>query len=110
MIIIKLPVLELNHVRDCVISSLSKCFFISADRFIGLLSVVDDLSLVNIDSNDENLVHGINILRFGLLQMLCLENLYIEEADKEEKCLYDYKWKKVIRQVRMEAFQYKKSF
>ena len=40
-----------------------------------------------IEGNVENLVRETNSVRFGFLQILCLEKLYKEEADKKRKLL-----------------------
>ena len=42
-------VLKLKHVRDCRISVLSNCDFISQDKFFILFDVVDDMSLLGKD-------------------------------------------------------------
>ena len=44
-------VIELNHARDCVISVLSKCDFISEDKIIRVLGIIDDISLMVMDGN-----------------------------------------------------------
>ena len=40
---------ELNHVRDCVISILSDCEFINEDKIIRVVGVMDDISLMILD-------------------------------------------------------------
>ena len=40
---------ELNHVRDCIISVLSKCEFLSEHKSTKVLGVPDDVSLLIID-------------------------------------------------------------
>ena len=69
---------EINHVRDYVISVLSKCDFIGEDKSKRVLGVIDYISLIIIDENIENLVQEINNLRVGFKQ-LCLENLHKEK-------------------------------
>ena len=53
--------LELNHVRECVISMLSKCDVIPAKKIITVLSVIDGISIMIIDKIVETLVQEINI-------------------------------------------------
>ena len=76
--------IELHHIRDCIFIALSKCDFISGDKVIRVLSVMVDISLTGIDRNVENLVQGIYKLRVGFIQILCLLNLYKEEAAKKD--------------------------
>ena len=49
-------VIEINLVRDCVISVLSNCDFITEDKTIRVQSVIDDISLMVIDGNVEILI------------------------------------------------------
>ena len=77
--------IELNHVRDCLIRILSKCDFMSEDKFIRVVGVMDDVSLMVLDKNDEILVHVMNSWKVEVLQLLCLENLHKDEAAKEDK-------------------------
>ena len=42
-------VIELNHVRVCLISVLCKCDLISEDKNIRLLGVIDDIPLIFTD-------------------------------------------------------------
>ena len=48
------------------------------------MGVIDDISLTFIDRNVENTVQEMKNLRVGFLQLLCLENLYKEEAAKKD--------------------------
>ena len=78
-------VIELNQARDCVISILFKGDFMSEDKVIRVLGVLDDISLMSIDGNVEPLVQEIFNLRVAFIQTLRPENLYKEEAAKEDK-------------------------
>ena len=79
--------IELNHVRHCVISVLSECHFISPDQFIRALGVIGDISLMIIDGNVEKLVQEINKLKVDFIQIHCLEILYREEKDNKKDLL-----------------------
>ena len=57
-----------------------KCDFISANKHIGVLVVIDVVSWIIIDGKVENLGVEIKNPRVGLLLMLCLEKLYVSEA------------------------------
>ena len=78
-------VIELNHDRDCIFNDLSKYDFMNEDNCIRVLAATDDISLTVIDRNIENIDRELNNLTVGTLQMLCLDKLYEEEADKENK-------------------------
>ena len=58
-------VIEINHVRDCVILVLSNCDFISEGEIVRVLGVLGDISLMIIDGMVENINVGIN-LQLGL--------------------------------------------
>ena len=53
------------------------------DKFIRVVGVMCDMSLMVPDGNVENLVNKIKNLRMGFLQILCLEKLYKDEAAEE---------------------------
>ena len=78
-------VVELNHVRDRVVSMLTQCDHFDENPQIRVLAVLDDISLMIIDGKIENVVREINSLRVGVLQLLCLDELYKEEGRKEDK-------------------------
>ena len=63
---------------------LSKRDFISEDKILRVLGLIDDMSLMFTDRNIENISVEIKNLRVGLLQLLCLENLYAQEAKYED--------------------------
>ena len=48
-------VMELNYVRDCVISVFYKCGFLEEDKSIRVLVVKDDISIMILDGKDENI-------------------------------------------------------
>ena len=69
-------VIELDHVRDCISESLSKCDHIDENAHIKVLGFIDDILLMVFDGNVENINHEKNNLRVGFLHLLCLEQLY----------------------------------
>ena len=77
-------VIELNHVRDCIIKVSSENDFLHADNAIRVLGAIEDLSLMVIDRKVEFIDRDINRLRFDILQMLCLDRLNREEVGKED--------------------------
>ena len=101
---------QLNHVRDCVISVLSKYDFISEDKTNRVVVVIDDTSLMITDENVENLVQEINNLRVGFEQLLCLENLHKEENDNEERTHLIIDSKEIISHDKIKSFQAKNRF
>ena len=50
-----------------------------------VLGVIDDISLMITNEDVENIGREINNLRIAILQVLCLQRLSKEEADKENK-------------------------
>ena len=60
-------VVELNHVRDCVIIVLTECDNFDENLQIRVLGVIDDISLMVIDGKVGNLVQEISNLRVGIL-------------------------------------------
>ena len=61
--------------RDWVKSVLSKCDFKNKDYGIRVLRVIDDISLMVIDGENEDIVLEMNNLRVGTIQLFCLESL-----------------------------------
>ena len=45
--------MEKNHVRDCVISVLSKCDLLSEDKLFRVLGILDDIWFLIINRNFE---------------------------------------------------------
>ena len=78
-------VLELKHVQDCIYDLLSKCDRIDKNVYIGVLGVLDVISLMVIDGNVQNLVHEKNILKVGFLKLLSLGQLHEKDAEKDVK-------------------------
>ena len=74
-----------KHVRDCIFNVLYNCEFVGEDKFIRVLSVMDDISLIVIEGKVENLVEEINFLRVVFLQLKCLDKLWNEETEKEDE-------------------------
>ena len=72
-------VIDLVHVRDCVLSLLNKCETIKEYEFIRSSDVIDNISLMIRDGKVKILVQEINSLRVGFLQQRCLDNLYKED-------------------------------
>ena len=103
-------VLELNEVRDCVISMLSKCHFMSEDQTFTVRGVIDASLLMVTDGNVENLVHEIDRLRNDFLQLLCLENLYKEDTDKEDKPFNTINDNQIFSHDKVKSFQGKEWF
>ena len=68
--------LDLNHVRDCEIIVLSRCYFFNKNLHKRFLSVIDDLSLMAMDRNVEYLAQETNTFGAALLQTLSFEVLY----------------------------------
>ena len=64
-------VIYLNHVRDCVTSVFFQGHFVGEVKFIRLLGVMDDISLMVMNGNVENLVRELSSLRVGFVQLLC---------------------------------------
>ena len=50
-------VMELNHVRDCIVDILSKCYHINKHLHVRVLGVIDDISLMVIDGKVGNFFH-----------------------------------------------------
>ena len=61
-----------------------------------------------IDKGVENFAQKMKYLRVGLLQLLCFEKLYKEEADKEDKETETINGKEHISCDKTESFQSKK--
>ena len=89
-------VISLNHVRNCANSVLSVCDFISHDKFIKVIGIIVDISLMVIDGNAGKLVQGINDLRVGSSLLLCLEGLYKVEADTDVRKVNEIDGKKLL--------------
>ena len=82
--------------------------FICVDFIVGVLGVIDDISLKDKIKDVENIRQ--KNLRVGKLQILCLETLNKEEADKEDGRVITIKWRKVIHHDKIESFQSRKWF
>ena len=87
-------VLEWNHVRDFNTIVLSRFDDIAENKNVWSLGVIDDTSPLVIDGTVQNIVHEINKLRVGCLQLLCLENLYKADSVKGDKMLITMDGKK----------------
>ena len=77
-------VIELNHVRDFITNVLSNCDRIDENLQSRVLDVINDKLLMVIDRNLDNLFNN-QKFESCFLHLLCLEKLYKEEADKENK-------------------------
>ena len=77
--------MELNHVRDCVFRVISICDFLSEDKTIRVLGVIDDISILVVDGNVGILFQEINNLRVGFWQFLCLGKLQKQKQIKKIK-------------------------
>ena len=73
---------ELNHVRDHKSIVSSESDFVHNDNRIRVLGNTGDMSLMVISKDNRNIGREFNSLRISNLQMLCLEGLYKEEAEK----------------------------
>ena len=67
-------VVEMNHACVGNIDVLTECDFISEDKIIKVLAVLDDLSVLVIDGNVENLFQQLNKLRIGFLIVFVKKN------------------------------------
>ena len=74
-------VIELSHVRDCVVNVLWEWDFLIKRTCIRVLGVIDDMSLMVIDENFEIIGLETNNSGVCVSRLLCLEKLYEEEAD-----------------------------
>ena len=72
---------------------LPKCAFKRRSDVIRVLGVVDDILMIVIDGTVGNLVQEIFNLRVGFIQLLCLQKLYKQEADKEDNGKKNNRWK-----------------
>ena len=73
-------IVELNHVRDCVINVLSESDFKHQDNRIRIMGNLDDISLNVIDGDVKNIELKISNLRVDTLKMLCLEKFFAREG------------------------------
>ena len=101
-------VIELKHVLDCITNVLFEDF-INEDHCIRVLGLIDDISLI-IKKDIENIGREINKVRAGVLQLLCLEKLYKEDANNENREVYTINGKKNNIQNKIESLQNKKWF
>ena len=76
-------VVELNHACVGIFDVLSECDFLSEDKILRVLAVIDDMSVLVIDGNVENLFQEMNNLRIGFYNCFCLEKLYTLETKRE---------------------------
>ena len=95
---------------DCKIDISSKCDHFDENLHISVLGVTDDIQLRVIDGHMENTTHEVNILTVRFLQLLRLEQLYKEEAEKEDKPVDTIDGKKVISNDKTKSFQDKNLF
>ena len=75
-------VIELNHVRECIIKVFSKIDKINEHLQIGVQVIIHDISLMVKNRNDENNGEEIKNVRVCILQVLCLQTLFREKADE----------------------------
>ena len=80
---------------------LSKFDFASEDNVIRVRGV----SLMVFDRNSDGLEREINNLLVGLLQLLCLEKLYAQEAEDEDKAIETINGKEIENFNLVESFQ-----
>ena len=83
---------------------LSEFDFLVEDIFFRVLSVVNDVSLSVIAEKVENSCQE-KRLRVGILQLLCLETIYKEEADQENKEVNTMYGKEAVGHDNKECFQ-----
>ena len=69
--------------RDCVIKVLSEYNYMDEELYLRVSDIKDDISLKLINKDLDNLVDEVNILRVGLLQLMCLEEPYKDNFDSE---------------------------
>ena len=56
-------VIDLNHIRFCVIDALSNCYVVNENLRMRVLGTINDISLMVIDGNVESLNQEIFILK-----------------------------------------------
>ena len=80
------------------------------DKINRVLIVIDEIYLMIIHRDVDYLVQEINKLRVGFLEILFLDNLYKEDAAKEDKKVFTIIGKESIRCDKLESFQDEKLF
>ena len=86
---------------------LSKCDFISEDKVIRVLAVIDDISLMVIDGNVGQLAQELNYLRVGLSQLLWFQKFKKQQTNKK---VHTIDGKGIVDLDKIESFQNKKLF
>ena len=95
----------MNYVGDCVLSVLPRPDIITEDKHIRGLVAIDDISLLITDRDAGNVFAEKSNLRVGLLQVVCLEKIYIEEARGDDKKVETIDGKEKICYDKIESFQ-----
>ena len=80
---------ELNNVRDFTSTVLTEADFRNEDTCVRHLRVLDHMSLMIPNNDVKSIDQKIKNLTVGVLQMLCLERLYKEEAAEKDGCYYN---------------------
>ena len=99
--------IEFNQVRDSIINVLPKSDHIDENFQTVVLGVIHDITTMVIDENVETIVDQLISLRVGLLQLLYLEKLHKEEAEKRGKIVHTLDGKDTICQDKIEFVQEK---
>ena len=69
--------------RDCINNVLSEYDYMDEKIYSRVLGCIDDISIVFRDENLENFLGEVNNHRVGLLQLICLEELYKDTFNSE---------------------------
>ena len=81
--------------------------FIYEDKCIRVLDVIDDISLMVKNKDVKTFGREIINLIVGILQIICLQRLYKEAADKEKDDVNTMDGKEIMRRDEIESFQQK---
>ena len=76
-------VIELNQMGDFITNNLSGYEYKDEKLYSRVLGIIDDISLRFIDEHLKKIGDKINILRVGLLQLICLEELHKDNFNGE---------------------------
>ena len=102
--------IEVSQVRDSIIIVLSKSDHFDEYFQTVVLGVIHAIPPKVIDENDEIFVDQLISLIVGFLQLLCLEKLHTEEADKRDKIVQSLDCKESMCHDKIEYFQKKNFF
>ena len=102
---------EINHVRAYIINVLSESDSLHKMNVIAYYIKNDGVSLMTMNKDVDNNGHqGKNLLRNGILQLLCLEKPAKKQADKVNTGVIKLNKKKFLLMIKNNLFKTEKEF